>query len=165
MIRMKLYFVRHATPSETAASDFAKTLTPLGEDEARIVGAALLKFGVRPAHILTSRLVRARQTAEIIGRTLDCQSEIKPIDELKNGASTQALLRVLDPYAEAAEIVLVGHMPSLAEHIGAMTGANSPKEFPLGKGSVVSVEMEKLAIGSGRLLSVLHQSDLIRLVA
>jgi len=157
---MKLHFVRHATPSDTAGSDFARTLTPFGEEEARVVGVALLKLGVRPDHILTSPLVRARQTAEIIARALVFGGEIEPIDELKNGPSTQSLLRLLNSYAEAREIILVGHMPSLAEHIAAMTGSGSAKEYPLGKGSVACIETEKPAIGGWRLLSLLHQSDL-----
>jgi phosphohistidine phosphatase len=162
---MKLYFVRHATPSDTAASDFARTLTPLGEDEARIVGAALLKLGVRPAHILTSPLVRARQTAEIIARTLVFERETESIDGLKNGSSTQSLLHLVNSYAEANEIILVGHMPGLAEHLSAITGSNSSERFPLGKGSVACVEIEKLSSGSGRLLSLFHQSELRRLAA
>ena len=162
---MRLYFVRHATPSDTAPSDFGRTLTPIGEEEARIVGSALAKLGARPAHILTSPLIRARQTAEIIARTLGFEREVESIDELKNGSSTQSLLRLLNSYGGVNEIILVGHMPSLAEHISVMTGSNSSERFPLGKGSVACVEMDIPGGGGGRLVSLLHQAELKRLAA
>jgi phosphohistidine phosphatase len=160
---MKLYLVRHTTPSDTAASDFVRTLTLVGEEEARIVGSALAKLGARPAHVLTSPLVRARQTTEIVARTLGFEREVESIDELKNGSSTQSLLRLLNSYGEANEIILVGHMPSLAEHISAMTRSNSSEKFPLGKGSVACVEMDLPDVGGGRLTSLLHLAELRRL--
>jgi phosphohistidine phosphatase len=162
---MKLYLVRHATPSDTAASDFSRTLTPVGEEEARIAGSALAKLGAHPVHILTSPLVRARQTGEIVARTLSFEREVESADELKNGFSTQSLLRLLYSYGEADEIILVGHMPSLAEHISAMTGTTSSEKFPFGKGSVACVEMDVAELGGGRLVSLLHQAELKRLAA
>jgi phosphohistidine phosphatase len=160
---MKLYLVRHTTPTDSAASDLSRVLTPIGEEEARIVGSALANLGAHPAHILTSPLVRARQTGEIVARALRFESEVESVEELKNGSSTQSLLRLLNSYGVADEIVLVGHMPSLAEHISVITGTNSSERFPFGKGSVACIEMDVAGVGGGRLVSLLHQAELKRL--
>jgi len=67
---MKLYLLRHATAVDVALSDAERELTREGREEARIAGAALAELGVKVSHILTSPLVRARQTAEIVAKVL-----------------------------------------------------------------------------------------------
>ncbi|WP_412030073.1 histidine phosphatase family protein [Deinococcus yunweiensis] len=59
----ELILVRHgqATPFE-ADTD---RLSPLGEAQARAVGAALAGQGLRPTHVLHGALVRQRRTAEL----------------------------------------------------------------------------------------------------
>ena len=79
---MKLYFLRHASASDVAPSDAERKLTKEGEEEARIAGAALAELGVKPAHIFSSPLVRARQTAEIAARELEFSGDIEILDEL-----------------------------------------------------------------------------------
>jgi phosphohistidine phosphatase len=67
---MKLYLLRHATAADMAPSDAKRELTHEGREEARIAGEALAKLGVRPSHVLSSPLTRARQTAEIAAKAL-----------------------------------------------------------------------------------------------
>ena len=59
----ELILVRHgqATPFEQDTD----RLSPLGERQARAVGAALAAQGVRPTHVLHGSLVRQRRTAEL----------------------------------------------------------------------------------------------------
>src|ERR1044071_3826245 len=120
---MKLYFVRHTTPTDGAVSDAQHPLTSQGEEEARLVGTALAGMGVRPARILSSPLLRARQTAAILGEQLEFGGATQTLDELLNGASTSSLVRALKLTSD--EIILVGHMPSLADHIAELVGGNS----------------------------------------
>ena len=77
--------------------------------------------------------MRARQTAEIVSEALKFQDDVELLDELANSASTASLLKALRPYALAGEILLVGHMPSLAEHLAVLIGAANGRGFPLGK--------------------------------
>jgi len=157
---MKLYFVRHATASDVAPSDEERELTREGKEEARIAGAALAELGVKPSHVLTSRLVRARQTAKIAAEQMRFSGELEPIDELVNGASTPSLLKALRPHASANEIILVGHMPSLSEHLAAIIGAGSATGLALGKGSVACVELDQLRAGAGQLRWLMRQKQL-----
>ncbi|HVM62682.1 MAG TPA: phosphohistidine phosphatase SixA [Verrucomicrobiae bacterium] len=157
---MKLYLVRHGTASDVARNDAERELTRDGREEARIVGAALAGLGVRPGSILSSPLVRARQTAEIAGKELMFPGAVEPLDELIGNTTTPALLKVLRPHASHGEIILVGHMPSLSEHLAAMIGGARVEALGLGKGSVACVEMDELRIGAGQLRWLMRQKQL-----
>ncbi len=161
---MKLYFVRHATAVDFAASDDERELTGEGREEAKIAGAALAKLGVNPGCILTSPLVRACQTAEIAGQSCGYKGNIESISELENGAATAALLRALRPYREQKEIVLVGHMPSLADHVAELIGAQNPEGLAFGKGSIACVELDQLRAGKASLRWLMRQKQLRELL-
>jgi len=157
---MKLYLVRHASASDAAASDAERELTHDGRDEARIAGKALATLGAKPARILSSPLLRARQTAEIVANALEFTGEVESMDELANGTSTPSLLKALKPFASDGDILLVGHMPSLAEHLAAFLGASGPQGFPLGKASVACIELEQPRAGAGQLRWLMRQKQL-----
>jgi phosphohistidine phosphatase len=161
---MKLYLLRHGTASDVASSDAERELTREGEEEAQIAGSALAELGVNPSHVLSSPLVRARQTAEIAAQALSVQGEVESVDELVNGTPTQALLRVLKPYSSEDEILLVGHMPSLSEHLAALIGSKSPQGLPLGKGCVACVDLDELRLSRGQLRWLLRQKQLRHIV-
>ena len=70
---MRLYLVRHAhaAPGEP---DELRALTPEGRRDARSLGELLAAEGVRPDAILSSPLLRARETAEELGRATGVQA-------------------------------------------------------------------------------------------
>jgi len=162
---MKLYLLRHATAVDIASSDAERELTREGREEARIVGAALAELDVKLSRILSSPLVRALQTAESAEKALKFPGDVKSLDELENGASTTALLKALKLLPSANEILLVGHMPSLSEHLAALIGAESAQAFPLGKASVACVELEHLRAGTGQLRWLMRQKQLREIAA
>ena len=63
---MRLYLVRHAeaAPGEP---DELRALTPHGREQARELGALLAADSVRPQIVLTSPLLRARETDTALG--------------------------------------------------------------------------------------------------
>jgi phosphohistidine phosphatase len=160
---MKLYLVRHATASDIAPSDAERELTREGKEEAHIVGSALAELGVKPSHVLSSPLARARQTAEIAAQAMKVHSEVQLADELTNGTPTQTLLRALKPYSAENEILLVGHMPSLSEHLAALVGSKNPQGLPLGTACVACVDLDELRPGKGQLRWLLRQKQLHRI--
>jgi phosphohistidine phosphatase len=157
---MKLYLIRHATASDIANTDADRELTDEGRQEARIAGAALAKLGAKPSHILTSPLVRARQTAELVAKELNHASAVEELDELQNSHSTSSLLRALHAYSTARELVLVGHMPGLAEHLAALIGARNAGGLWLGKGTIACVALDELKSGAGQLRWLMRQKQL-----
>ena len=161
---MKLYLLRHATAVDAASSDAQRELTPEGREEARVVGAALAELGVKLSHVFTSPLVRAHQTAAIVAKVLKFPDDVESLDELENGASTASLLKSLKPLSATDEILLVGHMPSLSEHLAALIGGESALAFPLGKASLACIELEHGRIGAGQLRWLMRQKQLREIV-
>jgi phosphohistidine phosphatase len=157
---MKLYLLRHATAVDVASSDTERELTPEGREEARIAGTALAGLGVKLSHIFTSPLVRARQTAAIVAKVSKFPNDVESLDELENGASTASLLKSLKPVSATDEILLVGHMPSLSEHLAVLIGAESAQAFPLGKASIACIELEQARPGMGQLRWLMRQKQL-----
>jgi probable phosphoglycerate mutase len=66
---MLLYVIRHADAADPAeyATDEERPLTQLGHAQVRRLAATLPKHGVQPAVVLSSPLVRAWETARLIG--------------------------------------------------------------------------------------------------
>jgi phosphohistidine phosphatase len=157
---MKLYFLRHATATDIAPSDAERALTNEGREEAHIAGVALAKLGAKPAQVFTSPLVRANQTARIAAKEARFTGEIIVLDELKPGKTASALFRALKPHQDAGDLLLVGHMPSLAEHIGVLIGAERTESLALGKGGIACVETEHLKPGDGQLRWLMRQAQL-----
>jgi phosphohistidine phosphatase len=157
---MKLYFLRHATATDIAPTDAERTLTSEGREEAHIAGAALAALGAKPAQVFTSPLVRANQTARIAAKELRFDGEIIVLDELKPGKTPSALIRALKPHQDAGDLLLVGHMPSLSEHVAAFIGAEHMDGLAFGKGGIACVETEQLRPGAGELRWLMRQAQL-----
>jgi phosphohistidine phosphatase len=161
---MRLYLLRHASAADNAPSDAERKLTKEGEEESRIAGAALAEFGVKPTRIFSSPLVRARQTARIAAKALKFAEDIVTLDELLNDSSMRELLKALKSSGVTGDVLLVGHAPSVSEHLAALIGANDSGGFPFGKGSIACIELEQLQAGSGQLRWFMRQKQL-RLIA
>ncbi len=161
---MKVYFLRHATASDEARTDEERELTREGKREAHVLGAALVRMGAKPIHIFSSPLVRAWQTARMVAKVMQFSSKVEELSELKNETSTSALLRVLRSCDQDQEIFLVGHAPSLPQHMAALVGAKRFNGFALGKGGAACVEWPASRLGEGQLIWLMRQKQL-RLVA
>lgn len=161
---MNLYFLRHATAVDIASSDAARALTPHGEEEARLAGRTLKTLKVKPDRVLTSPLIRAEQTAQLAAAELGCSCEVEPIEELLNEATTPDVLRAVRRYPDATDLVLVGHMPSLADHLAVLVGAENPAGLGFGKGAVACVDLHRLQAGDGVLRWMLRQGQMRHLV-
>lgn len=157
---MKLYLVRHATAVDTAPSDADRELTREGKHQARIIGRALGRMKIKPQFVISSPLVRAVQTAELLAEELDFRDDIVKLTELENGPSTSTLLRALKPYSRAEELILVGHMPSIAEHLAELIGVKNTRGLQFGKGSVVCLKTDVLREGAAELRWWMRQKQL-----
>ena len=155
---MRLYFVRHTSAANFPANDAQRALTRQGEDEARRVGVTLAEMGARPVRIFSSPLLRAQQTAGIIAQELKFPGAAQTLDELANGRKTSALLNAVSTGGD--EIVLVGHMPSIADHVATILHAPDSVSFAFGKGSVACLEMDTSSANSVKLLWFKHLQNL-----
>jgi phosphohistidine phosphatase len=153
---MELYLIRHADAypigERGITADEDRPLTPEGEAQARQVGSGLQRHGIRPEIILTSPLVRARQTAEhILAQLSPPGIELQGCPALAPGSRRRKLGRVLNDLARES-VALVGHLPHLAEW-GAWLIGSKKASLDLVKAGVACFRCEgEAGKGTGTLL-------------
>jgi phosphohistidine phosphatase len=112
--RLRLHLLRHAHAGDAFAwggDDALRPLTKKGRRQSERLGAFLEAHGVRPDVIVSSPLVRAQQTAEIVAATLGMS--IRTDRRLGGGFGKSELWSLLDELG-AREPMLVGHDPDLS---------------------------------------------------
>lgn len=152
---MNVYFLRHGLavePDEWAGRDADRPLTDEGiarmEREAR--GIAGLDLDLEA--IVTSPLLRARQTAEIVAKRLDAENLLREDERLAYGFGIPSLHRILAEYAEATGVMLVGHEPSMSAVAGALIGDGS---IEVKKGALAAVKLADPRSPQGTLIFLL----------
>ena len=111
---MRLILVRHAEAAP-GDPDELRPLTAAGQDAARALGERLA--GERIDVILTSPLLRARQTAEAIARSAHAPVEVD--QRLAPGATAATTKEAVEGRGET--VVTVGHQPDCSEIVLALT--------------------------------------------
>jgi len=149
---MMCYFLRHGPAGDREkweGPDSQRPLTPDGRKriarEARTV--ADLKLGIE--RVITSPLVRARQTAELVADELDLKNALVEDPRIDLGFSCERLASVLGEYHDAKAIMLVGHDPSMTGVIEEVIGGAA---IDFKKGALACVEIRSLAPLHGRLM-------------
>jgi phosphohistidine phosphatase len=141
----ELYLVRHAIAEERGAAwpdDAKRPLTPDGIGRMKKATRGLARLDVTIDVILTSPLVRARQTAEILAAGLDPHPAIVTSDALAPGGSYAALVADIEKLGRKPHVALVGHEPGIGELAARLLGSRHPIEFK--KGAICRIDLEEL---------------------
>ena len=153
----ELYLIRHGIAEERGEAwpdDSKRPLTAAGMAKLRKAARALGRLGVAIDVIVTSPLVRTRQTAEIIAGGFEPHPHIATADALAPGGTVSAVLSDLEKHAKRARIALVGHEPGIGELAARLIGSRHP--IPFKKGAVCRIDVEGLPpAGPGDLRWVL----------
>jgi phosphohistidine phosphatase len=154
---MNLFLLRHGVAVERDefdyAGDDARPLTPKGKKQLRHVAAAMRALKLDFDEILSSPLVRARQTAEIIAAELKLQKRLVIADELKPGGDAKKLVQKITGLKKVpANVLLVGHEPDFSELISLLATGNHGGGFALKKGGLAKLEIQKLRAGKCAIL-------------
>ena len=142
---MELYFLRHGIAADVGpdgSGDAGRPLTAKGIAKLKEEARGLRRLGVRPDIVLTSPLVRARQTADAVAGTFDPRPPIVVIESLSPGGTYQAVLADLEKQTRRSRIALVGHEPGIGELAARMIGSRHALEFK--KGAVCLIYFETL---------------------
>jgi len=121
---VRLFLIRHAD-AESGEPDELRALSPEGREQARALGKQLAGEGVRPDALLTSPLLRARETGEALADALGCTSE--PSEALAPGADAATLRSAVEGRGET--VIVVGHQPDCSQ-IAAEIGDGTEPRFP-----------------------------------
>ncbi len=126
----------------------------------RAAADGMAVLGIEADVVLTSPLVRCRQTADIVAVRL----RRKPIEDrrLAPGMDLEALGGALLRHPDAGSVLVCGHQPDLSEVVAALTGGGAV-EFR--KGSLALLEIDGARPGGGRLRALYPPSALRRLGA
>ena len=145
---MNLYLLRHgiavATEQPGIGSDGERPLTPKGIKRMRRAAQGLRRLKIGFDSILTSPLVRARQTADIVAEALGLETRLEEISELAPETSVDSLIASLAHFQDKKHLLLVGHNPLLPDSAAFLiTGKrNSGVQIDLKKGGLCCIEID-----------------------
>jgi phosphohistidine phosphatase len=150
---MFLLFIRHATAAplgKSAEFDKDRPLTSRGRQRFRQVARSLTQLVVEPKAILTSPLLRARETA---GIAANAWGAIRPVvvPALRDG-KWPGICRALSAYGKADTVVLVGHEDWISSITARLLGSDKGKAFGYRKGGVALLELETADARNATLL-------------
>jgi phosphohistidine phosphatase SixA len=114
---VRLHLCRHAeaAPGEP---DELRELTQRGIEQAQDLGERLADLADPPQLVVSSPLLRARQTATEIARLLG--APVRVAEELAPGATIDSLRRAVD--GQSGPVAVVGHQPDCSEIAYAVIG-------------------------------------------
>lgn len=101
--------MRHGEAEPPAGSDAGRCLTGTGRAEVQASVRAAMYRGVDPSHVVTSPLVRAGQTAQMVVRLLSFSGAVEIWDALAPDGECQVVTSRLESMAGAP--LLVSHQP------------------------------------------------------
>ncbi len=149
---MRCYFLRHGLavdPDQWEGDDADRPLTVEGKErmarEAKTIAALSLEFDA----IITSPLLRAKQTADIVADKMKMRSRLVEDRRLALAFDSRALNGILCERPGASAIMLVGHEPSMSQTIGEVVGG---ARIDFKKGSLACVEFDDPASLAGELV-------------
>jgi phosphohistidine phosphatase len=121
---VRVYLVRLAVAAPGEPDDLRR-LTSAGRAAARELATRLADEGVRPDAVLSSPLLRARETAAELARPFGARVETD--ERLAPGADAEALRAAVAGRGDA--VVVVGHQPDCSR-ISAELGDEPDTAFP-----------------------------------
>jgi phosphohistidine phosphatase len=160
---MNCYFLRHGIavePEEWHGSDNDRPLTRDGvarmEREARAIGELSLGLDL----IVTSPLLRAKRTAEIVAERLKLRGGIVEDERLAHGFDAESCRAILADHSDAESIMLVGHEPTMSATLGRLIGGAS---IELKKAALAAVEFADHSARRGTLTFLIPPKPLAAL--
>jgi phosphohistidine phosphatase len=138
MPERRIYVVRHAIAEDRSASgrDADRALTREGRKRMKRAARGLAVLDVRTPLVLTSPLVRARETADLLVEALP-EARLEVCELLAPGVDADALAGFIDRRRSADAVILVGHEPDLSGLLAKwLTGSRSGMATRFRKGAV-----------------------------
>lgn len=149
---MNLYLIRHGNAEKAGLnkSDFERELTEEGRQKLERAVKYWKNLIPEFDFIITSPLIRAKQTAEIIFKSFNSKHEIIIENTLKNGSETADILNIVNSL-NGDNIALVGHQPDFSYHLSNLISSGSAS-LDFKKGAIAEVSFDgKAKLNRGML--------------
>ena len=159
---MNLYILRHGIAADRSSEypdDNLRPLTRKGIDRMRREAKGMSAIGVAPDLIISSTLVRAIQTAEIVQQGLSAPSSMANSEALVPWAHPSQILRELaESHSTLSSVMVVGHEPHLSSLVSYILTGEVSWLISLKKGALCSIDLSPS--GRGQLLWALAPRQL-----
>lgn len=146
--------MRHGPAEDTSTTgrDGDRALTPDGRERTRAVARALVAEGEAPLTIVSSPLVRALQTAEIVAAVTELEKRVREAKGAGGASGAVEIRREMAPGGDALGLVMelahggrkrvmvVGHEPDVSMLVAQL--ANRHPEQGMLKSMVVGVKVD-----------------------
>ena len=164
---MNLLVFRHGPAGDSEAwkaegrDDRLRPLTSEGKKDTREAVAGLARLLPRLDIIISSPLVRATQTAEILAREYHC--EIVTRDTLVPDSDPEESVTSLAELGENQVVAIVGHEPHLSRFISYLLGGQRSSFVDLTKAGACLLELKTVGRAKATLKWLLTRRELARL--
>jgi len=143
----ELYIMRHGVAVTRGSAGFSddskRPLTSEGKRDMRDIAAGLLRLGFDVEWIVSSPLVRALETAEIVAESLGNNAPVDFSEALRPGGSPEALLNSLAKHNSRKRVLVVGHEPDLSQLAARLVGAGRHANLKLKKGGCCLITFDE----------------------
>lgn len=149
--------MRHAQAGWDAPSDRERTLTQVGEDQAKRAAESIATYAAVPARIVHSPWLRTTQTAHIIARQLGdipCEAD--------EALAPDADVRLWSQCWQTDGDLVISHQPMVSAYLSWLCEASLQARWPMEPASWAVLSAEVFEMGCGRLLQLRHASDFDR---
>lgn len=159
---LRLFFLRHGPADRdqyAGDDDDLRPLTDAGRRRMRL--AADFIAGLDPGldAVITSPLLRAAETAEIVAARLGLAGQLRVDPRLGHGFDLPALAAILAGLEQdRRRIMLVGHEPGFSQVVGELTGGSV---VAMRKGAMARVDLSPGADPRGELIWLLQPKVLV----
>jgi phosphohistidine phosphatase len=168
----RLFLLRHAKSSwdDPELEDHERPLASRGRQGAKRVAAYMRENDFKPAIVLCSTALRARQTLELVAPAFPKQTEIEIERSLYSAGGRDLMTRLRRVRPDAQSVLLIGHNPAM-QHLALIVASESEqmepirKKFPTAALAVLDVRIEdwgELGPGDGDLADFITPKRLKR---
>ncbi len=141
---MECLLLRHGIavePEEWQGTEADRPLTDRGAKRVTQVAAGLRRLEVAISHLISSPLVRARETADIVRAVLHLPHKVRIAEELVPEAPPDQLLSLLRELPSDSCVLCVGHEPHLGMVASLLLSGKPSTAFPFKKAGACLIEV------------------------
>ena len=151
---MELYLIRHgiAADRRAYANDQDRPLTKKGHQKTQQVAQQLHEMGMQFDQILTSPLVRAQQTAEIL-QAVGLSSQLEEFTPLAPGGPLGEWVSWWSQWSYSAQrnsLALVGHQPDLGDWAETLVWGGAKQKLVVKKAGIIGVKLPETETQIGK---------------
>jgi len=117
---MLIYLLRHGDAAESV-DDRIRPLSELGVENTQKIAEYLKSINTCIDLIITSPLLRAYQTAQIVIKVLKYDKNLLETDNLLPESYRESIINELSKYSNDSNLLLVGHQPLLGDLLAHFT--------------------------------------------